>query len=121
MGHFKGCVTHFPCLLTEDGAQQPLFSSQLRLSLRGHLTHQDIPCADLGPDADDSALVQVLKGIFTNAGNIPGDFFRSQLGVTGFCLVFLNVDRCIYIFLNKAFRKKDSILVVVTFPGHESD
>ena len=31
------------------------------------------------------------------------------------------MDRCIYIVLNKALGKQNSILVVVTFPCHEAD
>ena len=47
-------------------------------------------------------MIQVFQGFITGVRDITGDFLWSKLGVTGFCLIFLNMDRCIYIILNKS-------------------
>ena len=87
MRHLKGGVADFPGLLAEDGAQQALLRGQLGLALRSYLSYQ---------------LIQVFQGILAHARHIAGNLFRSQLGIAGFCLILLNVDRGIYILLNQA-------------------
>ena len=102
MRHLERGVSYFSCLLAEDGPKEPLFRGQLGLTLRRYLTYQDISCAHLCADADDSSLIQVLEGVVAHTRDITGDLFRSQLGVTGFRLVLLDVDRCIDIVLHQS-------------------
>ena len=53
----------------------------------------------LSADSDDSSLIQIFQGIVTHTGNVTGNLLRSQLGVTGLRLIFLNVYRCVDIIL----------------------
>ena len=121
VGNLQGCVTNFTGLFTEDRAQQALFRSQLGLALGCDFTDQDISRADLSADTDDTFLIKILEGFLTDARNIAGNLFRSELGITGFTLVLFDVDRCVDIVTHKTFAQKNSVLIVVTFPGHESD
>ena len=66
MGHTERGITDFAGLFAEDGAEQALLSGQLGLALRGDLADQDVAALDLGTDADDAALVQILQGILRN-------------------------------------------------------
>ena len=102
MRNLEGGVADLSCLLTEDGAQKPLLSSQLSLSLRSYLTNQDIAGTNLCTNTNDSSVVQIFQCIITDTRNVSGNLFRSKLGITGLCLIFLNMDRCIYIILNKS-------------------
>ena len=58
--HFQGSIPYLSCLLAEDGAQEPLLCGQFCLSLRSHLSYQNIACTNLGADTNNSALVQIL-------------------------------------------------------------
>ena len=64
--------------------QQSFFSAQFSYPLRGNLADQDVAVVNFGTDPDDPVFVQVLQGVFTNVRDFPGNFFRPQLGVTGF-------------------------------------
>ena len=121
MRNLERSVTNLTCLLTEDGAKKSLLCSQLCFSLRSYLTDKDITGTNLSTDTDDSALIKILECIITDTRNISCDLFRSKLRITGFYFVFLNMNRCIHIILYQALAKKNGILVVITFPGHESD
>ena len=90
--NLHGGIAHLAGLLTEDGAQQALFRSQLGLTLRGDLTHQDIAGTDVSTDADDAALIEVAQDVLGDVWNLAGDFLSAQLGVTSIDLVLLNVD-----------------------------
>ncbi len=77
--HTQRGVTHLAGLLAEDGTEQALLSGQLGLALRGDLADQNITALDLGADADDAALVQVLQSILRDVGDVAGDLFGSSL------------------------------------------
>ena len=102
MGHLQGCIPYFARLLAEGCAKQPLFCSQFGLSLRSYLSYQDIAGTHLCADTDDSSLIQVLKGIIAHSRNIAGNLFWSQLGITGLCLIFLDMHGSIDIFLHQS-------------------
>ena len=121
MGYFKGSITYLSCLLTKDGTKETLLSSKLCLSLRSNLTNKDITGTYLSTDTDDTTLIQIFQSVIADTRNITCDLFRSQLGITGFCLIFLDMDRCINIVLYKSLAEQNGILVVITFPGHKSD
>ena len=103
MRNLKGSISYLSRLLTEDRTEQTFFCSKLCLSLRSNFTYQNVSCTNLSTDTDDTALIKVFQSIVTNARNISCDLFRSQLGISGFCFIFFNVDRCINIVLNKFF------------------
>ena len=119
--HLQGSVTHFSCLLAEDRAQQSLLCGQLGLALGRHLTYQNIAGTHFRTDADDTSVIQILQCIITHAGHVPGDLLGSQLGVPGLCLVFFHVHGGVDILLHQSLTQKYRILVVITFPGHETD
>ena len=121
MRYLKGSITYFSSLLTEDCTEKSLLCSELSLSLRSNLTNENIAGTNLGTNADDSTLIKVLQSVLTYTRNIGCDLFRSKLGITCFTLIFLNVNGSEYIVLYKLLGQKDSILVVVAFPCHESD
>ena len=100
--HFKRCIPYFPRLLAEDRAKQPLLCGQFGLSLWSYLSYQDIAGAYLCANTNDSSLIQVLKGIIAHSRNIAGNLFWSQLGITGFCLIFLDMHGSIDIFLHQS-------------------
>ena len=121
MRYLKGSITYLSCLLTEDSTQETLLSSKLSLSLRSNLTDKDITGTYLSTDTDDTTLIQILQSVIADTRNVTCDLFRSQLGITGLCLIFFNMDRCINIILYKFLTEQNSILVVITLPGHKSD
>ena len=62
-GHLEARVADLARLLTEDRAQQALLRRELGLALRRDLADEDVARADLGADADDAALVEVLEDV----------------------------------------------------------
>ena len=93
--HLERGVAHLARLLTEDRAQQPLLGRELGLALGGDLAHQVVPGVDLGPDAHDPALVEVLQDLLGDVGDVAGDLLGAELGVAGVDLVLLDVDRLV--------------------------
>src|SRR5207244_5095381 len=70
-------------LLLEDRADQLLLGGQLGLALRGHLADEEVAGADLGADADDAALVEVLERLLRAVRDVAGDLLVPQLGRAG--------------------------------------
>ena len=103
--HFQRGVAHFARLLAEDRAQQALFRRQLGLALGRDLADEDVFRADLGADADDAALVEILERVFTDVGNVARDLFGPELGVARFALVLLDVNRGEAVFLDHALAR----------------
>ena len=100
MGYLERGVSYLTCLFTENRTKQALLSGQLRLALRCYLADKDIAGTHLSADADDAALVEILKRIVTNAGNISCDLLRAKFGITRFCLVLGNMNGCVDILFN---------------------
>ena len=121
MRYFQRSITYFTCFLTKDCTEKSLFCCKLCLSLRSNFTNKDITGTYFRTDTDNTTLIQILQCFISYTRNITCDLFRSQLGITGFTFIFFHMDRCINIIHNQSFAQKYSILVVVTFPGHESD
>ena len=119
--HFQRGVAHFARLLAEDRAQQALLGRQLGLALGRDLTDEDVFGANLGADADDAVLVEILERIFADVGDVARDLFGPELRVAGFALVLLDVDRGEAIVLDHALADQDRVFVVVAFPRHERD
>src|SRR5690606_11715199 len=114
-------VAHVAGLLAEDGAQQLLLGRQLGLALGRDLADQDVAGVDLGADPDDPRLVEVLERFLADVGDVAGDLFLAELGVTGDALEFLDVDRRVHVLADQPLRDQDRVLEVVALPGHERD
>ena len=121
VGYFQGGIPYLTCLLTEDGAQQALLCRKFCLSLRSHLSDKDITCTDFRTDADDASLVKIFQSVVTDTRDISCDLLRSQFCISRLCLIFLDMDRSVHVILYQSLAQQDSVLVVVTFPCHESD
>jgi hypothetical protein len=93
----------------------------LRFTFRCNFAHQNRARLHLGADADDAALIQVAKHVFTDVGNVAGNFFRPQLRIAGFDLELLNVNRGVVILFHQTFGHEDRVFEVVTAPWHEGD
>ena len=96
-------ISDLSCLLTKNRAEQTFLGRKLGLALRRNLADQDIAGTDLGTDADDAALIQILQRVIADAGYILGDLLRSEFCVTGFTFIFLNVNGCIYVIADHTF------------------
>ena len=70
---------------------------------------------------DDAVLIQILERILTNVRYIPCNFLRSELRIsrlpTSYSSIWIDVSASS---MMKSFIEHDSILVVVSFPCHES-
>src|SRR5690606_5272179 len=121
VGNAEGGIPYLPRLFTENGVEEPLFGGQLGHPFGGHFADEDVARLDFGTDADNSPFVQVPEGVLPDVGDVPGDFLGTQLGVPGFAFVFLDVDRGVDVLLHQLFAKKNGVLIVVSFPGHEGD
>ena len=119
--HAEAGVLHLTGLLTEDASQQPLLGGRLALALEAGLTHQNVTGLDLGPDPDDAVLVKVAQGRLAQTRNITGDLLRPQLGVAGFDLILLDMDRCVEVLPNQAVGDADRVLEVEAVKGHDGD
>ena len=119
MRHLQRRVAHLTGLLTEDGAQEALLRGELGLALGRDLADEDVAGADLGADADDAALVEVLEDVFREVRDVAGDLLGTELGVAGVDLVLLDVDRREHVVLHEALGDDDRVFVVVALPRHE--
>ena len=79
------------------------------------------PGADLGADADDAALVEVLQDVLAEVRDVARDLLGAELRVAGVDLVLLDVDRREHVVLHEALREDDRVLEVVALPRHERD
>ncbi len=100
--HSQRDVARLLGLLAEDGDDQPLLGGQLALTLRRDLADQDVLRPDLGADADDAVLVEVLEHVLADVRDVAGDLLRTELGVAGLRLVLLDVDRGEDVILDQA-------------------
>src|SRR5690606_29097476 len=119
--HAQRGVLNVAGLFTEDSTQQFFFRGQLGFALRRDLAYQNIARANFGTYVDDARLVQLVQRSLAHVGDIRGDFFWAELGITGYAGQFLNVDSGETIFLNHTLREKDGVFEVVAVPGHERD
>ncbi len=121
VGHLQRRVADLAALLVEDRAEQTLLGRQLGLALGRDLADEDVAGADLGADADDAALVEVLQQLRADVGEVTGDLLLAELGVAGVDLVLLDVDRGEGVVLHQVLAQDDGVLEVVALPRHERD
>ena len=120
-GHPQGVVAHVARLLTEDRAKQLLFRRLIGFTLGRHLAHEDVAAFNESTHADDAHLVEVAQAFLSDVGNFAGDLLRSELGLTRFDLVLLDVNRGVEVVGDQTLADQQRVLVVVTLPGHVSD
>src|SRR5690606_2983827 len=119
--HTQRSILNVRSLLTEDRPQQLLFRGQLGFALRRYLTNQDVARAHFSTDVHHTGLIQLGQGTFTYVGNIRGDLFRPQLGITSDTGQFLNMNGGEAVFLYHPLGDQYRVLEVVAVPGHERD
>ena len=101
----QGGIANLACLFAEDGAQQAFFGGQLGFALRRDLTDQNIAGVNLRTDTDDAVARQGrCSSIFADVRDIAGNLFRAELGISGFNLIFLDMDGGINIVADKSSR-----------------
>ena len=86
-------ILHIAGLLAEYGAEQLLLGSGIALALGGDLTDHDVARADMRAHADDTALVEILRGILADIGNIRGQFLHTALCLAHFERELVDMDR----------------------------
>ena len=113
-------ILHVTSLITEDSTQELFFWRRIGLTLRRDLTDQDIAWLDACTDADDTILIEVLRSVVADIGDIAGKLFETALGLTHFEGVLIDVNRGKEVFTDEAFVEHNRILIVVTLPRHVS-
>ena len=121
MRHAQGGVAHLARLFTEDGAQQALLRGQLSLALGRYFANENVAGAHFGADPDHAVFIEVLERVFRHVRDLAGDLFAAKLCLAGLLLVFLYVDRRVYVVLDQPFVDEDRVLIVIALPGHEPD
>ena len=119
--HFQWSIAHLPCLLTEDRPEEPLLRCQLGLSLWRDLTDKDIAGTHLRTDPDDPPVVKILERIITDARNISRDLLGTKLCVARIRLVLFYMNGSVYVFHDKPLTQQNGILIIISFPCHETD
>ena len=120
-GTLRRRVAHLAGLLAEDRAEQALLGRELGLALGRDLADEHVAGADLGADADDAALVEVLQDLLGQVRDVARDLFGTELGVAGVDLVLVDVDRREHVVLHEPLAQDDRVLEVVALPRHERD
>ena len=77
----QGGVLHVAGLVTEDGLEELLFRGRIALALRGDLADHDVARLDVGADAHDTVLVEVLGGVLADVRDIGRKFLHAALGL----------------------------------------
>ena len=113
MRNLEGSITNFSCFLTENCTQKTFFCSQFCFSLRSNFTDKNITGTNFCTDTDDTTFIQIFQSIITDTRNIFCDLFRSQLGISGLCFIFFDMNRSIYIFLYQSLTQQNRILVEI--------
>ena len=91
------------------------------VSLFGVILPTRCPRLYLGTNADHSVGPKILQGLFTDIGNVTGDFLRAELGIARSDLKFIDVNGGIDVLLDDALGNEDRVLEIVSIPRHESD
>ena len=92
VGHLERGVANLAGFFAKDGAQQALLGSQLGLACGRALANQVVTRAYLGPDPDDSFVIEVTQDLFCDVRDVPGDLLSTELGVASLDLVLLNMN-----------------------------
>src|ERR1700692_1231912 len=94
-------VANVSGFFAEDGAQQLFFRGQCGFALRRNFADQNVAGLDDCADANDAAFVQIAQERLADVRNVPGNFFRAELGVTRFDFILLDVNGGVVIVLHQ--------------------
>src|SRR5206468_7080814 len=75
----QGRVAHLARLLLEDRPDELLLRRQLGLALGRYLADQEVARPDLGADANDAPIVEVLEGLLGAVRDVARDLLVAQL------------------------------------------
>ena len=67
---------------------------------------------------DNTAVIQCRENFLRNVGNIAGNFFGTQLGVTSVDFVLFDMNRGQHVLGNHALGEDNRILIVQALPRH---
>ena len=70
---------------------------------------------------NDAPLVEVLKRILADVGDVAGDLLRPELGVPGLDFIFFDVDGGENVVPHNLFIDEHGVFVVVALPGQKAD
>ena len=90
-------------------------------AFRRYFTHQDVTGFYFRTDVNNTGFIQTVLHTLGQVRNIAGNVFRTQLGITGNNVQFLNVNRSIAVVCSYFFRNQNRVFVVVTVPRHKGD
>ncbi len=118
-GTFRRGVPHLAGLLAEDGPQEALLGVSSVSPLGVTLPTRHVAGADLGADADDAPLVEVLEDLLGEVRDVPGD-------LSGPSLVSRASTSCSWMWIEVSTSSRttrsaqdDGVLEVVALPRHE--
>ena len=90
-------------------------------AFRCYFTYQDVTSFYFCTDVNNTGFIQTVLHTLGQVRNITGNIFRTQLGITGNNVQFLNVNRSIAVVCSYFFRNQNRVFVVVTVPRHKGD
>ena len=68
--------------------------------------------------ANDTTLIQVLSGILAHIGDVVGQLLHTALGLAHLEGILVDVNRCEDVLTHHALVEHDSVLIVISLPGH---
>src|SRR2546427_5907545 len=103
----------------EDGAEQLFFRSERGLALGRDLADKNVPGLHDRANANNTAFVEVAEEGLADVGNVPSDFLGTELSITRFDFILLDVNRGVVIVFDQFFAHEDGVLEVVATPGEK--
>ena len=79
------------------------------------------PCLTVAPMRTMPRLVEVAQRRLADVRDVARDLLGTELGVAGFDLELLDVDRGVVVLLDQLLGDQDRVLEVVAAPRHEGD
>src|SRR5579872_4842428 len=119
--HAQAGVANLTRFLAEDGAQQFLFGTELRLAFRRDLSYEDVARFNIGADANDAAGVEIFERFLTDVGNVARNFLRTELSIARDTFELLDMHRGEQVFLDHTLGDEDRVFEVVAAPRHKGD
>ena len=119
MWHTQRSIFHVTRFFAENSPQQFFFRRKLGLAPRRNFTHQCVIGAHLGANPYDTGFVKLTQALLPDVGDVPGNLFRAQLGVPGFCLMLGDVDRSKHVLFQQAAAENDGVFKIVAPPAHK--
>ncbi len=115
---FHGSILHVTGFVAEDGPQQFFFRGRVSFSFRRYFADQDIPFLYFRTDPDDAVLVEVFHGFLTDIRYFRCKLLFAAFRVAYFQFKFFHVNGSINIIAHDPFGNDDSILKIISLPGH---